>query len=128
MVKIRTQEMLSKVYSAEDRIQESIRYYWAGLPLPNPPLNSMGAEPGPAAPALSVSPAPGALLYAALSPSPLSPPARGAAEALGLVSLGACLFRVEGTISGGRSSLHGAITTGTSPTRVFSTCVTTSTF
>merc|ERR1719470_594507 len=97
MVKIRTQEMLSKVYSAEDRIQASIRYYCAGLPLPNPPLNSMGADPGPAAPALSVSPAPGALLYAALSPS-----ARGAAEALGLVSLGACLFRVLGTISGGR--------------------------
>merc|ERR1719189_181309 len=80
---------------------KSQRNYWAGLPRPNPPRNSMGADPGPAAPALS-SP-PGAFLYAARSPSGLSAPGLGAAVRAGRASpRGRARLRVDGTISEGR--------------------------
>ena len=65
--------------------------------------NSMGADPGPAAPALS--PAPGALLYADLSESGLSPPNPpddGGCDGRDLASVRACRLRVAGTISGGK--------------------------
>ena len=69
--------------------------------------NSMGADPGPAAPALSAPPlaAPGARLYADLSESILSPPnppPDGGCDGRDRASVRACLLRVAGTISGGK--------------------------
>merc|ERR1711997_890898 len=87
---------------------ESSRVYaYSVCPRPKPPLNSMGADPGPAAPALSAVPlaAPGALLYADLSASILSPPNPpddGWALGRDLASGRVCRLRVAGTISGGK--------------------------
>merc|ERR1719220_2790155 len=72
---------------------------YSALPRPNPPLNSIGADPGPAAPALS--PAPGALLYADLSESGLSPPNPpddGGCDGRDLASVRDWRLRVAGTI------------------------------